>query len=136
MPIPLSLDPFNAAMNRLQEGLARYETDTTDAQIRDGLIQRFEFTYEQSHKMLKRFLEMVLPSSEELGVMSFPDLIRTGNEQGLLRSDWSSWKKYREMRGKTSHTYDESIALEVVAGIPDFIKKCVYLLNQLSIRIK
>ena len=136
MPIPLNLDPFNSALNRLQEGLARYETDTTDAQIRDGLIQRFEFTYEQSHKILKRFLEMALPSSEELGEMLFPDLIRTANEQGLLRSDWSNWKKYREMRGKTSHTYDESIALDVVTGIPDFINECVFLLNQLSIRIK
>jgi Nucleotidyltransferase substrate binding protein like len=85
--------------------------------------------------MLKRFLEMALPSSEELEGMLFPDLIRTGNEQGLLRSNWSTWKKYREMRGKTSRTYDESIALEVVSGIPDFIEECVFLLHQLSIRI-
>jgi len=29
---------------RLDEGLRRYLKDVTDAQIRDGLIQRFEFT--------------------------------------------------------------------------------------------
>jgi hypothetical protein len=52
--------------------------------------------------------------------MAFADLIRSANEQGLLLGDWSAWKIYREMRSKTSHTYDEEIAIEVVQGIPLF----------------
>ncbi|MDK4574110.1 nucleotidyltransferase substrate binding protein [Kingella kingae] len=39
----------------MQEGWQRYLQDTSDTQIRDGLIQRFEFTYEISHKILKRY---------------------------------------------------------------------------------
>ena len=35
-----------------------------------------------------------------------------------LSSDWPRWCQFREMRSKTSHTYDEDIALEVVSGIP------------------
>jgi hypothetical protein len=66
--------------------------------------------------------------------MPFGDLIRTGNEQGLLLSDWSNWKRYREMRSKTSHTYDEGIALQVVAGIPGFLAEARYLLEQLQRR--
>ncbi|NBW44125.1 MAG: nucleotidyltransferase, partial [Betaproteobacteria bacterium] len=45
----LDLTPLSNAVNRLGEGLVRYQVDTKDAQIRDGLIQRFEFTYEISH---------------------------------------------------------------------------------------
>ena len=29
----------------------------------------------------------------------------------LLKGDWTNWKIYRDMLGKTSHTYDEDIAL-------------------------
>lgn len=40
----LDLTALANARLRLAEGLARYQLDTRDAQIRDGLIQRFEFT--------------------------------------------------------------------------------------------
>ncbi len=53
----LYLTPFENALGRLQEGYVRYQKDIHDTQIRDGLIQRFEFTYDISHKMLKRYLE-------------------------------------------------------------------------------
>lgn len=130
----LDLTPLANAVNRLAEGLARYEKDITDTQIRDGLIQRFEFSYEISHKMLKRHLEMVSPTPEQFDGMAFADLIRSGNEQGLLLGDWSKWRNYREMRGKTSHTYDEEIAIEVVQGIPAFLEEARYLLQQLQER--
>ena len=130
----LNLAPLENAVNRLTEGLARYEKDITDTQIRDGLIQRFEFSYEISHKMLKRHLEAVSPTPEQFDAMAFADLIRSANEQGLLLGDWSSWKIYREMRSKTSHTYDEEIAIEVVQGIPAFLEEARHLLKQLQER--
>lgn len=122
----LDISPFEKAIVRLSEGLARYERDVTDEQIRDGLIQRFEFTYELSHKMLKRYLESASATPEDYDAMPFQNLIRTGNEQGLLLGDWSNWKNYRDMRSKTSHTYNEAKALEVVAGIPAFLEEAVF----------
>ncbi|MEY3642539.1 MAG: hypothetical protein RLZZ149_467, partial [Pseudomonadota bacterium] len=95
-------------------------------------IQRYEFTYEISHKMLKRHLEMTAPNPDIYDSMSFADLIRSGNEQALLRSDWTKWKVYREMRAKTSHTYDENTAVEVVSVISDFILEAQYLLDRLQ----
>jgi nucleotidyltransferase substrate binding protein (TIGR01987 family) len=130
----LNLAPLEKAVSRLTEGLARYEKDITDTQIRDGLIQRFEFSYEISHKMLKRHLEAVSPTPEQFDAMAFADLIRSANEQGLLLGDWSAWKIYREMRSKTSHTYDEEIAIEVVHGIPAFLEEARHLLKQLQER--
>lgn len=131
----LDISPLDKALARLDEGLARYRLDVSDTQIRDGLIQRFEFTYELSHKMLKRYLEAVSPTPAQYDGMPFQDLIRTGNEQGLLRGDWPAWRQYREMRGMTSHTYDEDVALEVVAGIPDFLAEAAYLRDQLKARL-
>lgn len=130
----LELNPLENALNRLTEGLARFEQDVTDTQIRDGLIQRFEFSYEMSHKMLKRYLETVSPSPEQFDAMAFSDLIRSGNEQGLLLGDWSKWRGYREMRSRTSHTYNEEVAIEVVQGIPAFLEEARYLLKQLKER--
>ena len=96
----LDLTPLDKAVFRLQEGWMRYQIDISDTQIRDGLIQRFEFTYEISHKMLKRHLEATSASSAEIDGMNFQDLIRTGNERNLLLGDWPKWKVYREMRAQ------------------------------------
>ncbi|MDP3578926.1 nucleotidyltransferase substrate binding protein [Methyloversatilis sp.] len=134
--IALDLRPLANAIQRLDEGLVRYRQDVTDTQIRDGLIQRFEFTYEISHKMLKRYLEMASPTPELFDAMPFADLIRTGNEQGLLLGDWPRWRQFRDMRGKTSHTYDESLAVQVVADIPAFLGEAQHLCAQLQARVR
>jgi len=68
--------------------------------------------------------------------MAFSDLIRTGNAQGLLSKEWADWKGFREMRGSTSHAYDERIALKVVAEIPAFLIEAKFFLQQLQSRLK
>lgn len=135
MATKIDITPLTNALRRLEEGWTRYAADTSDTQIRDGLIQRFEFTYELSHKMLKRFLESVSATPDEFDTMSFQDLIRSGNEQALLASDWAAWRGFRDMRSKTSHTYDEGVAVAVVAGIPAFIEEARYLVDQLTHRL-
>ncbi len=131
----LDTSSFEKTLARLNEGLARYEQDTSDTQIRDGLIQRFEFTYEISHKTLKRYLESTSPTPEQYDLMPFQDLIRSGNEQNLLLGDWSRWRTYRDLRSRTSHTYDESVALQVVAGIPSFLEEATHLYEQIRQRL-
>lgn len=130
----LDLSPLSNAVARLQEGWALYQRDTTQTLLRDGVIQRFEFTYEISHKMLKRYLKSAAANPGEYDDMAFADLIRSGNAAGLLLGDWPRWRRYREMRAKTSHTYDEAVALEVVAGIPAFIAEAIHLRDSLCAR--
>ena len=131
----LDITPLEQAIDRLREGLVRYRQDTSDTQIRDGLIQRFEFTYELSHKMLRRYLSATAASPDRVQALTFQDLIRAGSDQGLLLGDWPIWRGYREMRAKTSHTYAEDTALQVVAGIPDFLAEAEHLRDELSRRL-
>lgn len=128
----LDLTPFNNALKKLIEGLERYELDTSDDQVRDGLIQRFEFTYELAHKMMRRYLAESSANIESINELSFQGLIRTASDKKLIKGDWSDWSTYREMRGKTSHTYDETIAILVVEGIPAFIEEASHLQKVLT----
>ena len=130
----LELTPLSNAVQRLEEGLTRYQINTADIQIRDGLIQRFEFTYELSHKMLKRYLEAASANPTEFDGADFQYLIRSGSEQGLLLSAWPEWRHFRDMRSKTSHTYDEEVALTVVEAIPSFLSEAKHLLVNLQQR--
>jgi nucleotidyltransferase-like protein len=96
--VKLDTTSFANAVRRLREGLVGYERDATDEQIRDGLIQRFEFTYELSHKVLRRFLKEIAASPDEIDRLPFADLIRTGSAQGLLRGDWPAWRGFAKCR--------------------------------------
>src|SRR6516164_7697811 len=117
----LDTSSLGNAVRRLREGLARHQREPADEQIRDGLIQRFEFTYELSHKMLRRYLKETASSPDEVDRMPFADFIRTETAQGLLRSDWPAWQQFRETRTRTSHTYHTTVASQVAAAIPAFV---------------
>jgi len=103
-------------------------------QFRNSVIQCFEFTYELSHKMLKRYLKEISPSPEHIETATFAHIIRTGNEQGLLRSDWVRWKAYRQARNDSSHTYNEDKAADVYAIAADFLEEAKFLYQQLMRR--
>src|SRR5271163_2724552 len=134
-PMKLDTTSLGNAVRRLREGLARYEREPADEQIRDGLIQRFELTYELSHKLLRRYLKETTASPDEIERMPFADLIRTGNAQGLLGSNWQAWRRFREMRASTSHTYDARVALRVAAAIPAFLEEAEHLYAELQRRL-
>jgi hypothetical protein len=67
--------------------------------------------------------------------MPFADLIRTGNAQGLLRSDWPTWRQFREIRARTSHTYDVNVASRVASAIPAFVEEAEHLYAELQRRL-
>ena len=73
--------------------------------------------------------------SDEIDRIPFADLIRTGNAQGLLRNDWPAWRRFREMRARTSHTYDARSAAEVAAAIPAFLEEAEHLYAELQRRV-
>lgn len=134
----LDYSSFGSAINQLEKSIrfATSEPAQQDPelfeQLRNSVIQCFEFTYEISWKMLKRYLEAVAANPEEIDVSTFQHLIRLGNEKGLLRSDWLRWKIYRQARTDSSHTYDSSKAEAVYALASDFLEEARFLYQRLT----
>lgn len=129
----LELSSFEKALASLDEALAEF--DRTQSQfVKDACIQRFEYTYELAHKLLKRQLEAMSPNPSEIDQMSFPDMIRTGAERGLLANGWDEWRRFRDARNATSHAYNEKKANEVFVRIPAFRDEAAFLLARLAER--
>lgn len=141
MPLDLDLHSFKCAHAELVDALKYYNSDVAKQDpnlkrhLRAGAIQAFEFTYELTIKFIRRYLALTEPSSEIIATMSFPELIRTANEKGLLSDDIVIWKQFREKRNITSHTYDVNKAEEVMSVIPDFILQSESLLYELQNRV-
>ena len=109
----LDLSSLEKAVTSLQEALGTYDKLQTSVKpkeqlvLRDGVIQRFEYTIELCWKMLKRHLEE--SGLERVDTFGIKELFRMGYEQGLVR-DPSPWFDYLKKRNLTSHTYDEETA--------------------------
>lgn len=134
----LDLTSFEKAIEQLQISLNYYNSDLAKKdhgialQFRSACIHGFEYTYEISWKMLKRYLEMTSPNPQDFDKMSFPELIRSGNEKDLLLSNVEKWKMYREARGTTSHSYNEKKAVEVFEVISPFLEEAKFLLSKIK----
>ncbi|MDD2795503.1 HI0074 family nucleotidyltransferase substrate-binding subunit [Acidocella sp.] len=120
------------ALATLDEALAALARAPQDGFIRDACIQRFEYTYELSHKMLRRYLEASEPAGSR--EMSFPSLIRLGFERGLLAQSWDVWTIFRDARNATSHAYNETKARDVAGKIPNFAAAAHFLAQQIKAR--
>ena len=138
----MSLDytPLGNAIAQLEKSLAYANSPAAMAdpglreQLRNSVIQCFEFTYELSWKMLKRYLEGTEANPSEIDISTFQNLIRLGNERALLRSDWRQWKTYRQARTDSSHTYDAAKAEAVFAVAHDFLGEARALFDELMRR--
>ncbi|MBL4608953.1 MAG: nucleotidyltransferase substrate binding protein [Pseudomonadales bacterium] len=130
----IDFSSFESAINQLEKSIMYVNSDiakTDDGlreQLRNSVIQCFEFTYELSHKMLKRYLEDTAASPQEIDLGSFQTIIRIGNEKNLLRSDWRKWKNYRQARTDSSHAYDQEKAEATFITALDFLDeaRCLY----------
>jgi len=126
----LDLSVFEKALNNLKLSIEAYKNDSKNDMIRDSVIQRFEYTYSFTLKIMERFLRESSINKED--VFTFNSLIRTASQNNLLLGNLENWDVYRKKRNMTSHTYDEKKALEVISIMDDFIKEVEFLLNKLK----
>lgn len=99
------------AYSRLKEVSDIY--DGKNDIIRDSLIQRFEFTYELTHKTLKEFMKYLGVTLEN----SFPRTIFKKAFVNNLISDDAVWINLLEDRNLTSHIYNENMSDEIADRI-------------------
>ena len=100
------LENFEKALVKLKDGTKQY--DSSNDLTRDGLIQRFEFTFELAWKTLK----IIFEEEGVLGLNS-PKLVLKEAYSADIIQDQSLWLNMLSDRNATSHIYSESLAIEI-----------------------
>ena len=80
----------------------------------EGLIQRFEYTYELAWSTLKDFFEY----QGYTEISGSRDAFKLAFERGLIQ-DGKEWMKMIENRQRTSHTYNQETADDIAELIID-----------------
>ena len=104
-------DKLNMALARLEEALGAYR-DTPTTVVRDGVIQRFEFTTELAWKAAREYLL----DQGYTEINSPKAVMRQAYADGLI-TDQSGWLKLLEDRNLTSHIYNDATAGEIFQRI-------------------
>ena len=84
--------------------------DETDL-LREGLIQRYEYTHELAWKVMKDYAEYQGIS----GIIGSRDAIRQTLQIGLIEDD--RWMDTISDRNLSSHNYDDETAKKIVSKI-------------------
>lgn len=100
---------FNKAYLQLEAAIQRF--DELDNLSKEGLVQRFEYTFELAWKTMKDFLES--KGVEE----NFPrDIIKMAFQSGIL-DNGEVWMDMLKKRNLMAHTYNEPVFQEVLFEI-------------------
>jgi nucleotidyltransferase substrate binding protein (TIGR01987 family) len=112
------LNNYNKALLKLENAVTKIKDEYTidengsidedeflDDIIKEGLIQRFEYTHELAWNVMKDFLQ----NSGNSNIFGSKDATREAFSSGLI-SDGDVWMDMIKSRNKTSHTYNEETA--------------------------
>ena len=102
---------FCDAVQRLQEAIQDYKS-FPNSTMRDGVIQRFEFTFELAWKSLKEYMED--QGAQEL---QFPKQVLKAAYSAKVIDNEKVWLSMLSSRNITSHIYDDSQAAKVMYAI-------------------
>jgi len=105
--IEISIENYTKALNKLIEGI----NQANDELDRDGVLQRFEFTFELFWKTLKLILKY-----EGFECRSPRSCIKEAFEKDYI-VDSETFLDMLEDRNLSSHVYDEKISLEIYERI-------------------
>jgi nucleotidyltransferase substrate binding protein (TIGR01987 family) len=114
---------FRKAIGSLEEILAL----EPDEYIRDGAIQRFEYTFELAWKSMQRLLK-----EEGVRAGSPKQTFRAAMEAGIIESV-EPWFEFLKARNLTVHTYNADMADEVyetAKALPPLARKLLEVLEE------
>ena len=108
------LENYSRALRKLEEAVEivnqNFDSPNIDL-LKEGLIQRFEFTHELAWKVMKDYLEYQGYSD----IKGSRDAFRKSLAVGIIESPL--WIDSIQTRNITSHTYDEEISNTVIEKI-------------------
>jgi len=101
---------YKKAFATLERAVVATQERKLNEMEEQGLVQSFEFTFELSWKLLKDYLE-------SKGFNNFhgsKDTFKLAFQEGII-SDGELWMEMIDNRNRSSHTYDESIARQIIS---------------------
>lgn len=111
------------ALNKLEEGLNQKENEL----VIDGILHRFEFTFELAWKVMKDYLEY----QGVIGISGSPrEIIKLAFKQEII-SDGEGWIEMMLARNNLSHIYSEETSRNIYNDIKNKYKK---LLKEFAIK--
>ena len=126
----LNLEPLEKAISQLKSGIEQSRTVSDNDLLRDGVIQRFEYTMDLSWKMIQRYLKHIVQVDESV-LRTKKDLFREAARLRLI-TNVKAWFGYYESRNETSHIYNSQIAESVFAQAELFLPDAIRLLEELK----
>ena len=115
-----SFEEYQAKRRELKENMSHEGTSAILRELeeldleREGIIQRFEYSFELFVNTLKDLLEFYGEPQEKF--RGSRTILATALERGLIE-DHDRWREMVLSRNKTSHTYDEETANEITENI-------------------
>ncbi|WAM31126.1 nucleotidyltransferase substrate binding protein [Caldicellulosiruptor naganoensis] len=101
-------EDFKSALKRLEEGISIQPDKDI---IMDGAIQRFEFVFELSWKLMREYLKYTgLEINNPRGVIKY------AYQNGIIE-DGDKWLKMLSDRNMTSHLYNQKMTYEIYQNI-------------------
>ncbi|MBI2026910.1 MAG: nucleotidyltransferase substrate binding protein [Deltaproteobacteria bacterium] len=123
MSSEINIEPFEKAVASLSDALDQKWT----VLVQDATIQRFEYTFELSWKLLKRYFKV----NNNIDLFNIKEIFREAGKQKLI-DHVENWFEYLEARNLTSHTYDHKIAEKVYEKARLFEKDARLLLKKMN----
>lgn len=105
-------DNFQKAFLELEEAVLLSQKRPLTKLENQGLIQGFEYTHELAWNMIKDYLE----EQGIFGILGSKSTVREAFKLGLLK-EGEIWMDMIQSRNQTSHTYNTTLAEQVVFDI-------------------
>lgn len=103
---------FSKALEQLRQAVQLSNQRVLSNLEKQGLIQAFEFTHEIAWNVIKDFFQEQGNSS----IMGSKDAAREAFQKGLIL-DGASWMEMIKSRNLTSHTYNQSVADDIIEKV-------------------
>ncbi|WP_247236556.1 nucleotidyltransferase substrate binding protein [Telluribacter sp. SYSU D00476] len=117
---------FNKALTKLGEVVENRKEALSELET-EGLIQRFEYTFELAWKTLQDLLRY----KGYINIAGPNPVLEQAFKDGYI-TDAEGWKRMKKSREPSSHTYDPETAEEIAESIKDTYYK---LLRSLSTKL-
>ncbi len=103
------------------------ETESINELERDGAIQRFEYCFELSWKVLK----IIIKDQNSLDILTPKEVFKISFKTGLIKNELI-WDDILKKRNVSVHTYVESLAKSLFSLLPTYYEQMNWSLKNIK----